>query len=344
MLKRCASELIAHKNRLILKQGDGNRSSISGHVATVFGCSGFIGRYLCHRLGQQGTQVVTPYRGEVERVRHLKVMGDLGQIVQLQFDPRDLKSYEEAISTSDTVYNLIGKNYDTKNYKLRETHVDIASKIAEMCKFYKTRLIHVSHISADPNSTSQYFSTKYESEQAVKTIYPDATIVKLSSVFGYEDRFIRRLAWMTGSKLCLVPNKGSTVYRPVNVSDVATGLVQLMKNEDIEGQSFEFYGPRPLTHAQCLELFNETTMRNPYNLNISESMYSLLTEVIDVLPFPWLSIDEVKRLFINETPSGDNHLASMVELKDFELSLVEFARRYRNHANYGTPAPEQIKK
>ena len=106
MLKRYSSELIAQNNRLILRQGDGNRSSISGHVATVFGCSGFLGRYLVHRLGQSGTQVITPYRGDSELVRHLKVMGDLGQIVQVQLDAKSPKSFEESIANSDTVYNF----------------------------------------------------------------------------------------------------------------------------------------------------------------------------------------------------------------------------------------------
>jgi FlaA1/EpsC-like NDP-sugar epimerase len=57
-------------------------SSVSGHVATVFGCTGFLGRYLVNRLAQKGTQVIVPYREEDEK-RHLKVMGDLGQIVPM---------------------------------------------------------------------------------------------------------------------------------------------------------------------------------------------------------------------------------------------------------------------
>lgn len=60
----------------------GGRSSVSGHVATVFGCTGFLGRYLVNRLAQKGTQVIVPYRDEDEK-RHLKLMGDLGQVVPM---------------------------------------------------------------------------------------------------------------------------------------------------------------------------------------------------------------------------------------------------------------------
>ena len=52
---------------------------ISGVHATVFGCTGFLGRYVVHALARQGSQVVCPYRCDEIDMQHLKVMGDLGQ-------------------------------------------------------------------------------------------------------------------------------------------------------------------------------------------------------------------------------------------------------------------------
>lgn len=91
----------------------GGRSSVSGHVATVFGCTGFLGRYLVDRLAQKGTQVIVPYRFEDDK-RHLKVMGDLGQIVPMEWDIRNDAQIEECLRHSDTVYNLTGRQYQTK--------------------------------------------------------------------------------------------------------------------------------------------------------------------------------------------------------------------------------------
>ena len=53
---------------------------VSGITATIFGASGFLGRYIVNALARQGTQCVIPHRCDDLDVQHLKMMGDLGQV------------------------------------------------------------------------------------------------------------------------------------------------------------------------------------------------------------------------------------------------------------------------
>jgi NADH dehydrogenase (ubiquinone) 1 alpha subcomplex subunit 9 len=78
-----------------------------------------------------GTQVIVPHRDEDDS-RHLKPQGDLGQIVRMvddrfllflcfhltprsqEWDLRNETQIEECLRHSDIVYNLVGRDYETK--------------------------------------------------------------------------------------------------------------------------------------------------------------------------------------------------------------------------------------
>lgn len=138
----------------------GGRSSLGGHTATVFGATGFLGRYIANRLARQGCQVIIPYREEMAK-RHLKVMGDLGKVVFLEWDLRNTQSIEESVRHSDIVFNLVGRKYPTKNFSYRDVHVEGTERIAEaVAKYDIDRFIHVSSYNADLNSPSEFFRTK----------------------------------------------------------------------------------------------------------------------------------------------------------------------------------------
>ena len=53
---------------------------ISGVTATIFGCSGFLGRYITNYLARAGSQCVIPHRADEVNVQYLKQMGDLGMV------------------------------------------------------------------------------------------------------------------------------------------------------------------------------------------------------------------------------------------------------------------------
>ncbi|GMF60280.1 unnamed protein product [[Candida] boidinii] len=76
--------------------GQGGRSSRTGYTATVFGSTGFLGRFLVSKLAKHGTVTVCPYRNETAK-RQLKVNGDLGVVNFVEVDIRNLESIENSV-------------------------------------------------------------------------------------------------------------------------------------------------------------------------------------------------------------------------------------------------------
>ena len=91
------------------RKGGMGRHSDAGQVVTIFGASGFLGRYVVNILGNQGTTCIIPFRGDDHEVRHLRLMGDYGRIHPHPFSPKDDDSMRAAIARSDIVINLISK-------------------------------------------------------------------------------------------------------------------------------------------------------------------------------------------------------------------------------------------
>lgn len=96
------------------KKGTQGRSSFSGIVATVFGGAGFLGTHVVNRLGKVGTQLIIPYRGDPYHARHLKLAGDLGQVLFTQFQLKDEQSVRKAMLHSNTVINMMGNIFPTR--------------------------------------------------------------------------------------------------------------------------------------------------------------------------------------------------------------------------------------
>ena len=216
----------------------GGRSSLGGHTATVFGATGFLGRYIVNRLARAGCTVVIPYREEMAK-RHLKVTGDLGRVVFTEYDLRNTDSIEESVRHSDMVFNLVGRDYPTKNFDLEDVHVEGTHRIASaVAKYDVDRYIHVSSHSVHPDSPSDFYKTKYYGEAIARDIFPETTIVRPAPMFGFEDRLLHRLA---GATNILTANHMAERFWPVHAIDVGEALEVIGYDDSTAGETFEHF-------------------------------------------------------------------------------------------------------
>ncbi|KDQ62587.1 hypothetical protein JAAARDRAFT_30488 [Jaapia argillacea MUCL 33604] len=337
--KRGLADIVAlPSQKPIISYGPPGRSALTGHVATVFGCTGFLGRYLVSKLAKAGTQVIVPYR-ESDDARHLKPMGDLGQVVPMEWDIRNEDQIAECLRHSDIVYNLVGRDYETKNYSFGDVNAAGAGRIAKVAAQCNIpRFVHVSHLNASHESTSKFYRTKAEGEDLVKEAFPDATIVRPATMFGYEDKLLNNISiWPMWWNL----NHGQTKIRPVHSLDVAQALTNLLPLPALS-RTLSLPGPSTLTHAYLVELVSSVTYR-PEILGspaIPKRLALLLSKAGQYLYWPTLHPDEVERRLLDdvseEVVKGDWDVLGVIP-DEIEPHAISYLRRYRSADNFVRP-------
>ncbi len=79
----------------------------SSTVVTVFGGSGFLGRYVVQALARAGCRIKVAVR-RPDLALYLQPLGSVGQIALVQANVRNEESVREAVRGADAVINLVG--------------------------------------------------------------------------------------------------------------------------------------------------------------------------------------------------------------------------------------------
>src|SRR6266446_2982713 len=198
---------------------------------TVFGGTGFIGRHLVPLLLRSGATV----RLAVRHPGRVQMTTEPAQAPELiQADVLDDLAVGAAIAGADAVVNLIGILTETTTQTYRAIHVEGTRRVALAAQRHGVmRLIHISALGASATSPAISDQTKAEGEQAVRAVFPQATIVRPSLTFGENDHFFNRFAAMIrGSPVLPLIGGGTTKFQPVFVGDMAAGLLELLKRPE----------------------------------------------------------------------------------------------------------------
>jgi NADH dehydrogenase len=211
-------------------------------LVTIFGGSGFVGRYIARRMAKEGWRVRVAVRRPNEAL-FVKPYGTPGQVEPLACNIRDDASVRAVTRGADAVVNCVGiLNRSGKN-TFDAVQAEGAGRIARIAAAEGvSALVHISAIGADAQSDSDYSRTKGEGEAAVLAAFPQAVILRPSIIFGTEDGFFNRFAGMTRMGPVLPVVGAETRFQPVYVDDVAAAAVKGVLGQAEPG-IYELGGP-----------------------------------------------------------------------------------------------------
>ena len=270
---------------------------------TVFGGTGFIGRHLVGLLLHSGTTVRVAVRHPGRAKMAVEAANSL-EIVQA--DIHDETSVGSAIVGANAVINLVGILTETATQTYRAIHVEGARRVALATQRQGvTRLIHLSALGASLTSPAISDRTKAEGEHAVREVFPQATIVRPSLTYGQDDHFFSRFAAMIRSSPVLpLIGGGMTKFQPVLVDDMTAGVLELLRRFETAGKTYEFGGPKVYSFKELLQLLLTALNRQRVLLPIPFALAEMQAALLELLPDPPLTRDQVRLLRTDKVVSG----------------------------------------
>jgi uncharacterized protein YbjT (DUF2867 family) len=266
-------------------------------LITIYGGSGFIGRHVVRAIAKTGARMRVAVR-RPELAGHLQPLGGVGQINPVQANVRVSDSLLAAARDADAVVNLVGILFASGKQTFKAVQDEGARHVAEAARQAGAKaFVHLSAIGADPESSSAYARSKAEGEAAVREVFPDAVILRPSVVFGPEDDFFNRFAALARIAPALpLIGGGKTRFQPVFAGDVAKAVIAGLTGTAKAGAPYELGGPEVLTMKEVMERVLTYTMRR--RLLVSEPLWlaTLQAALLQLLPKPPLTIDQVKLL------------------------------------------------
>ncbi|KAL7579495.1 hypothetical protein ACA910_007872 [Epithemia clementina (nom. ined.)] len=349
--------------------GHGGAASDKGIKVACFGASGFLGKYVAGELGSNGFMTYFANRGDDLEMRHLKLAYDLGRCSFVFYEPRDEDSIRKVIADADVVVNLIGKYYESaypyqtksfpyigykKNYTFQEVNVTIPQKLARICRDMQVdHFVHVSSASASPTAKSEWSRTKFAGEEAIKGIYPWATIIRPTQLFGRDDRLLTDMARMQRFYLAIyLVDKtywgGQTALtQPVFVGDVAKTIASVCDNpRSFEGRRIDCFGPKDYTYMELAKFVDDCTLRRKPIRPIPAPYYRAAAEILQYQRSPFNTPDLVdvwSEDFLPPlgSPEAYENQDEIVTLKDFgiqaqpiEKVMYEWLQVYREYGHF----------
>ncbi|RBI77554.1 complex I NDUFA9 subunit family protein [Roseovarius sp. TE539] len=311
-------------------------------LVTIYGGSGFVGRYIARRLAQAGWRIRVAVRRPNEAM-HVKPYGVVGQVEPVFCNIRDDASVRAVMKGADAVVNCVGtfdrkgrNNFDAVQHEGAERIARLAAEEGV------ERMVHISAIGADGDSESIYARTKAQGEAAITGHFPQAVILRPSVIFGPEDAFFNRFAAMTRLGPVLPVVGGGTRFQPVYVDDVAAAAALGVEGRAAPGV-YELGGPDVTTFRDLMRHMLQVIRRRRLIMNIPFWAASAMAWVMELgqtlslgLIPPQITRDQVRSLRHDNVVSADaKGFAELgIEPTSLEAVLPDYLWRFRPSGQY----------
>jgi len=311
-------------------------------LVTIYGGSGFVGRYIARRMAKEGWRVRVAVRRPNEAI-FVKPYGVVGQVEPILCNIRDDASVRAAMQGADAVVNCVGVLAESGKNTFEAVQAEGAERVARLAaEAGIATMVQISAIGADTTGDSAYQRTKAKGESAVLEHMPNAVILRPSIVFGPEDAFFNRFADMTRFGPVLPVVGADTRFQPVYADDIAKAACLAIIGKATPG-IYELGGPDVNTFRELMQHMLKVIRRRRLIVNIPFPVATLMGALFDVantisfglIPAA-ITRDQVKNLRTDNVVSDGVKTFADLGIKPVALEAVlpDYLWRFRPSGQY----------
>jgi uncharacterized protein YbjT (DUF2867 family) len=272
---------------------------MNDRIVTVFGGTGFLGRHVVRSLRANDFTVRVASR-HPDKATHAD-----RKIQSIRADIRNPIAVEAALVNAWGVVNAVSLYVEHAPDTFHAIHVNAARTIALAAREAGAeRLIQVSGIGTDTASPSLYVRKRAEGEQAVRSAFPGAVILRPAVMFGNDGGFVTTVLDLM-RKLPAYPlfGRGQTRLQPVSVDDVADAIARILTRPEREPTLYEFGGPDVFTYEDFLRTVAREASLRPTLVPFPFAAWHVLARVAEILPRPPVTRNQVELMEVDTVTS-----------------------------------------
>ena len=243
-------------------------------LITVYGGSGFLGRHVVRALAKRHYRIRVAVR-RPELANFLQPLGRVGQIHAVQANLRNAPSVEAAARDARVLINLVGVLSSAAASGSTRSMLTGPSRW-RWSNAHGARMVHVSAIGADANSSSAYARTKANA----RTVGAGGTAIDRDHAafdpVRARGRFLQPLCCARADVTGIASiGGGLTRFQPAFVGDVAAAIADAVDGKARAGTVYELGGPDIRTFKELMQFVLATIERKRLLVSLPFSVAKL---------------------------------------------------------------------
>ena len=304
----------------------------------LFGATGQIGRNLVRKLSKNDYRITAVTRNIHQAGYILKTQSNPGYLRLVELKTFDLNKIDELVKNCSVCINLIGILYEKRKNQFKIIRTDLPDLISQKAQQHNIdKFIHLSALGIDEAIDSNYAKSKMEGEKRIIKNFYKHIILRPSIVYSVDDNFSTNFMSLLG-KLPVMPlyYYGKTKFSPIHVTDLVDIIFDMVENKN-NNLVLECVGPEELTFKEILQKLLLSIKKKRILLPIPFPLAKLSAKLLQLLPNPLLTEDQLRLLKYDNIKSGNyknNFDLGFKTNKKFEIEINKYSYNWRTGGQF----------